>query len=236
MRRTRKHNRKWALARAGVAVGAALLCIVGAGCGTPAGQYLGHRGRDLRDSVRAEVGVGWPLAPLLYERPGGQGMRQGGQGRSSPGLRYWLLPRLYLRAKATDFLVVGDGFAQPVRYGLRGRYRPVGKAVALDAGLPLLRNDEECGGTAVHTDGPCLTTRTYVGPPPPPGGRVAERLWIGASATVVLSVELGFNPAELADFLVGWSGWDMLGDDDWAPWAEPVERRTARDQRLGGTQ
>lgn len=226
MSQTRNHDRRRTLAQVAVTVGAALACAVGAGCGTPAGQYLGRRGRDLRDCVRAEAGLGWPLAPLLYEGPGGQ-------GGSGPGLRYWLLPRLYLRAKATDFLVVGDGFAQPVRYGLRGRYRPAGKAMALDAGLPLLRNDEECAGTAVHTDGPVLTTRTYTGPEPPPGGRVAERCWVGASVTAILSMQLGLNPAELVDFLVGWTTLDVLGDDGWTLWARGMEEREAR-ERQGG--
>ena len=142
-------------------------------------------------------------------------MTLGGQRGWKPGLRYWLLPRLYFRAKATDFVVVGDGFAQPVRYGVRGRYSPSGKAIALAAGFPLLSNHEEGSGLTVHTVGPCVTTRTYDGPEPGPGGRVAERCWTGVSATLVVSLALDLNLVELADFLVGWSGWDLLRDDDW---------------------
>jgi len=189
-----------------------LLCVVALGCSTPAGRYLSRRGADLGDCAHAAVGLGWPVAGLLLPEAAGDDMGDG----SAPGLRYLLRPQLYARVKATDFLVIGDGFAQPVRYGWRGRYRKAGTDWSLASGCPLLcPTHEETAGTTVHTRLYVLTERSYDGPEPGPGGQIAERLWIGVSATLLASVEFDLNLAELADLLVGWFGWDMLRDDQW---------------------
>jgi len=195
----------------------ALLCLGAFGCSTPVGQYFAKRGADLGDCVWAEAGLGWPVAPFLFPKTKGQVM-EGPGGAPAPSRSPWrslLVPKLYVRVKATDFAVVGDGYAQPVSFGWRGRYRAPGSTVALAAGCPLYRNLEETEGTSADTHWLVLTTRAYSGTPPGPGGKLAERFWTGVSATLLLSARLDFNLVELADFLVGWTGYDLLGDDDW---------------------
>jgi len=194
----------------------ALLGVAAFGCATPAGKYLARRGADLADCVEAEAGVGWPIAPFFYPRFGGQAM-DGSDAARKAFRRALLLPKLYVRVKATDFAVIGDGFTQPIRTGWRGRYRRPGRDLPLAAGLPIYRNNEETAGTATLTRWLVATTRTYSGPEPGPRGKVADRFWIGASLTLLLSARLDVNPAELADFVVGWVGWDLLRDDEWSP-------------------
>mgnify|MGYP000589710109 CR=1 FL=1 len=195
----------------------ALLCAALAGCSTPVGRFLARRGADLGDCVEAEAGLGWPAAPFLFPRASGYVMDAGGQAIPVPERktrwRSLLLPHLYMRFKLTDYLVIGNGYATPVSWGWRGRYREAGRCVPILAGLPAYRNHEEIAGTTVHTDWTVLTTRTYDEAKPGPAARTAERLWLGVSLTLLASFRLDFNLAELADFLVGWVGWDMLGDD-----------------------
>ncbi len=196
----------------------AALCV--AGCSTPVGKYFARRGADLADCVDAEVGLGWPAAPFLFPKATGYAMEDVGgtpikvEERKSKW-RSLLLPHLYMRMKLTDYFVIGNGYAEPVSTGVRGRYRPAGSAVALEAGLPVYRNHEEDAGTTVHTDWLFQTRRTYDVTPPGPGGRVAERAWMGVSATILVAFRLDFNLIEFADFLVGWTGYDLLGDDTW---------------------
>ncbi len=209
-----------------------LVCAVAVGCATPAGRYLSRRGRDLGDCIEAEAGVGWPLAPVLFPRVWNPAARRG-VGGGGPGPRYWLLPRLYVRAKATDFLVLGDGVTEPVRMGWRGRYRPAGLEASLASGCPLYANHEEIGGTTVHTRFFMLTRRTYDERAPGPRGRVAERFWTGVAATLLVSLRLEINPAELGDFLVGWAGWDLLKDDEWTPRLQAADRRKIEDEDDG---
>ena len=178
-----------------VPVLAALLCLAACGCG-PHARYLGRRARDLGDCFHATAGV----APLLA----------------------------YGRARATDFAVAGAGFARAYRCGWRGRYEGGwgwghhGKgsdADEIELGVPLLFNgegDTVVGGDGVVTVLPCFTTRGYLAQPGP-RARVAQRFWVGAAASLLLSVRLDFNPAELLDFLIGWGGWDLLGDDARGP-------------------
>lgn len=196
----------------------AALCM--AGCSTPVGRYFALRGADLADCVHAEVGVGWPAAPFLFPKATGYAMDDVGgtpirvdERRSK--WRSLLLPHLYTRLKLTDYLVVGNGYAEPVCTGIRGRYRPGGAAVAFQAGLPVYRNHEEVAGTTVHTDWAVLTHRTYDATPPGRGGMVAERVWVGLAATILAAFRLEVNLIELADFLVGFTGYDLLRDDDW---------------------
>ena len=43
---------------------------------------------------------------------------------------------------------------------------------------------------------------------------IADRFWVGGSVTaLVASLGAAVNLAELADFVVGWFGWDLLRDD-----------------------
>jgi hypothetical protein len=115
----------------------------------------------------------------------------------------------------TDFFVLGNGYAEPVCYGWRGRYRAAGSTVALAEGLPFYHSHEEIAGTTVHTDWMVLTQRSYDAAKPGPGGRLAESCWAGFSATLLVALRLELNLVELADFLVGFSTYDLLGDDTW---------------------
>ena len=203
-----------------IAALAAALCAVVAGCSTPVGKYFARRGADLADCVEAEVGLGWPAAPFLFPKATGYAMEDVGGtpirvDARKPRSRALGLPHLYLRMKLTDFFVFGNGYAQPVCTGWRGRYRRAGSTVALAAGLPVYRNHEEIAGTTVHTDWLVNTRRTYDAAKPGPGGQVAERAWMGFSATILVAFRLDFNLVELADFLVGLSGYDLLRDDAW---------------------
>ncbi|MBM4038997.1 MAG: hypothetical protein FJ290_10845 [Planctomycetes bacterium] len=169
------------------------VCAV-VGCSAPAGKYFARRGADLADCVEASAGLGLGA---------------------------------YARVKATDYAVIGCGAALcgPL-VGWRGRYvPPISEGVY---GFPFGRNAEvEASFSAafppdyiVDTRGPCFTSRKYFRKPGP-GGRIAEQFWFGVSLAALFHARLGFNPAELADFVVGWFGWDMWGDDDWP--SEPKE-------------
>jgi hypothetical protein len=196
------------------------LCAAAAGCSTPVGKYFARRGADLADCVDAQAGLGWPAAPFLFPKATGYAMEDVGgtpirveEKRSRS--RSLALPNLYLRLKLTDFFVFGNGYAQPVCTGVRGRYRHPGFGVPLQAGLPVYRNHEEDAGTTVHTEWLVDTRRSYDVAKPGPGGLFAERCWMGLSATVLVAVRLDLNLVELADLLVGFSGYDLLGDDSW---------------------
>ena len=199
---------------------AALLCAAASGCSTPVGRYFARRAADLGDCVEAEVGLGWPVAPFLFPKATGYSMDSTAEAAKtahrSPS-RSLLRPNGYVRMKATDFLVLGSGYAQPISYGWRGRYRSSGTAVPLAAGMPIYRNHEEVAGTSVHTEWTVLTTRAYDAAQPGPGGKVAEKGWLGVWLTLLVSVRLELNALELGDFLAGWVGVDLLGDDDWHP-------------------
>lgn len=200
---------------------AAALCVAALGCGGPVGKYFARRGADLGDCVNAEAGLGWPVAPFLFPKATGYAMEPGGEvipvPESKPRRRALLMPNLYMRMKLTDFFVLGNGYAQPVCSGWRGRYRTSGSSVPIFAGVPVYRNHEEIAGTAVHTDWLVSTRRTYDAGEPGPGGRLAEKCWMGFSLTAIVAVELDLNLVELADLLVGLSGYDLLGDDTWQP-------------------
>jgi hypothetical protein len=172
------------------------------GCGAPARRYCARRWTDFGDSVEATVGFGFPV---------------------------------HARVKATDFAVAGGGLALARRAGWKGRYGTYGgggmpptagigfhPGTILQGGLPLLANGEAEASLvsksqwSVETLGPCVTRHTYMpGLEPGPRSLVAEKFWLGATATLLLSARLEFNPVEFVDFLTGIAGWDMLQDDEW---------------------
>ena len=43
-----------------------------------------------------------------------------------------------------------------------------------------------------------------------------------------MSFRLGLNPAELADFLSGWLGWDLLMDDHRGPLPQEFEEHRGK--------
>jgi hypothetical protein len=128
----------------------------------------------------------------------------------------------YVRVKVTDYFVVGGGEVQTIfALGWHGRYTGMGTPVETGKGVPFAWN-EECAGAPpmVMTQSPFVTTREYdPAATPCRGTEFADRFWIGAWLTWGLSGRFGFNPVELADFLAGWFGLDLLKDDE----AEPVD-------------
>ena len=179
-----------------VVVAVALVVLVG--CGRPASGYLAQRGADLADCFEGRVGYGFPA---------------------------------YVGVKATDYLVAGLGMATSEKFGWAGRYRNI-EGKEREEGIPLLFNRREVGEAeggkepayTEETLSPFSTIREFHqkdAPRPPEGGRLAEQFWLSASLTAGPSVSLGFNLAEFADFLVGLTTLDLLGDDDWPPQAAP---------------
>jgi len=183
-----------------------LLCAAAFGCSAPTSKYLAQRAQDLADCFEAAVGTGYPA---------------------------------YVGVKASDFAVVGCGVAGTFRYGWHGRYggfRWESDDGWLEAGIPLVFNREEALWFPAYQDrirtwGPCFTTREYGEEKEPrPRGEIAEKLWIGASTSLVLSARVGVNPAELADFITGWFGRDILQDDDWGPRKIEAEKEVPKEK------
>lgn len=179
-------------------------CALMLGCVQPPRGYLGKRLTDFADCFQFSVGYG-----LMT----------------------------YSRMKFTDWAVLGAGIASRERCGWRGRYGDRGweKArggdvyigdVGYEAGLPLVANEEgsDGEGNRVSTLGPSSTKHRWARDlEPTRGGKIAEKFWIGMAATAGLSLEIGINPAELLDFLLGLMAIDLTGDDTWAPKPLPPE-------------
>jgi hypothetical protein len=186
-------------------------CIIAVWLCTCAGcsqrDYLTRRAADLGDCFEVGIGIAHPPPDPVEE--GEEWMAVG-----------WLAP--YAGVRATDFAVVSLGSSINTCIGWHWRYPPATIVHSMQYGLPLLltyeysQSFETAEHVVVRTWGPCVTRREYFHEPGP-RGKVAQRMWTGVSATFLASVRAGFNPAEFADFLVGWFGWDMLKDDDWQP-------------------
>jgi hypothetical protein len=158
----------------------------------PGCVWIGARGRDLGDIVRVEgsVGVGLQanvtVGELLH-------LGVGSSRRSSAGWAYGI---------PTSERRVEDHF-------------PLSLVESWDhAGLEALHVLKIGAGTdpAVHRC-PIIAPATFE------SGRIrkpAMQFWnleIGVMA-VVVGAEVGVNPAELVDFVLGWFGIDIGGDDD----------------------
>ena len=177
---------------------AATACALALGCAPAGAKYGQQRWNDFADCFTVTVGGG-----MLS----------------------------YARVKFTDFIVAGFGIAARERWGWRGRYGDRGWEkqrggdvyigdMHYEAGLPLLGNEEgsDGDGNRVSTLGPGSTTRRYAKDlEPGRGGKIAEMFWIGVVFTAGASIELGINPVELIDFIIGFSPLDILGDDEWRP-------------------
>jgi hypothetical protein len=56
---------------------------------------------------------------------------------------------------------------------------------------------------------------------------IREKFFIEIGATLgVIGFDLGFNPAEFADFLLGWFGLDITGDDTGVPLEHPPPEKS----------
>ena len=170
------------------AILATALCALACGCSPPVEKYFVRRGMDLADCFDVSTGVG-ELTP-------------------------------YVRLKATDWFVVGAGHGGTTfSIGWHGRYTAGGTLVEGGEGVPFARNEEWAGAPPmIHTHGPFRTTRTYDPKLEPAWGtRIADRYVVGVWFAWLVSLRAGLNPVELADFVTGLFGWDILADDDVEP-------------------
>lgn len=204
----------------------ALLCVGVLGC---AGRgYLARRGRDLGDTFDVGLGAGIALPyariratdlaviaggaqlALEFGVEGRHGRQFAWRARAALGF-----PLIYAEeGPATQFpLPIYDGLV------CLCLLFPALPAAAVQRAFLGDRDPEE-PAVRVVTQGPCLTTREYPWrAKPEPRSRFADRFWVGAALTCILSARLNVNPVEFVDFLVGWAGWDLLKDD--APPDEP---------------
>jgi hypothetical protein len=195
-----------------------LALLLLSGCAGP-GSFLEERSRDLGESVRASAGLGLGLyaeaqaTSLLHPSVGlgdlsltpkrtiGWDPRPLPPGRvrtaAFPTLLVgWPAYRAELRRMGYEDTTPGwRGFVAP--FILLGTHHVEGRSNSLLGLHQFLRN-------------PLLE-------PPPPETRAqrwSRRSWLGGSVTAgVVTADVGLNPLELLDFLVGWLGIDLLGDD-----------------------
>ncbi len=132
------------------------------------------------------------------------------------------LPVPYVRAKLTDFLVMGAGCSRNTTLGWRGRYSgPAGISTEEQWGIPFVRCVEEVYADEkfqleVETWGPMITKRWYPeGEERKLGREFNEKCWIGLSFTMGLAARFGLNPLELGDWIAGFFLIDPLADDKW---------------------
>ena len=202
------------------------------------GEYFADRGRDLGDCVRGSAGLGYGLyaeaeATALVHPCAGIGdvsytPKQTLRWDPRP------LPPGRVRTAAFPTLLVGwpiyraelrsMGYEDTMP-GWRGFFAPF-----------FLMGNEYVSGRSHSLLGGHLLLRDPLLEPPPPETR-AERLsrwsWFGGSATAgFVTIDAGVNPLEFVDFLLGWFGVDLLGDDKRGSPTEALGERShgARDR------
>lgn len=210
--------RRAGLRALGFAAASVLAC-----CGCQGGSYLRDRCADLGDCfvARAALGVGlyaeveatsW-MSPAVGVADATLAPRYGlewdpRRANVRGELRTAAFPTLLLAWPAYGYAETSEGFGDthPYRRGflmpwfLVGTHHIERRSVSILGMHRLLPNprlwDPEFDDT----------------PRAPP--RVADHFWIAVSATpLVVRADLGWNPVETVDWLVGWFGWDLLRDD-----------------------
>ena len=205
------------------------LCLLAlslaAGCAAPrtVGEYFGDRARDAADCVRLSVGYGAGLhlrAHLPYLPPAGYGTAPrlrmyGWDGPAGAGAAAWdqtagslfLPPVIWVDAdgRSPDLERLVGAASQPPSEptAFRGvwRFKAAG----------LLWPDSAMYRTEY--------LRTI-----PPGTERADAWWLGIDATLgYVSIRAGVNPAQIADFILGFAGIDLLGDDHWVAETESAQ-------------
>ncbi len=194
-----------------------LALFLAVGCAAPrtVGEYIGDRARDAADCIRLSAGYGAGLhlrAHLPHLPPVGYGAAPrlrmyGWDGPAGAGSPAWdqtagslfLPPVIWIDAdgRSPDLQRLVRAASQPPSE--QAPFRGVWRFKA--AGL--LWPDS----AMYRTD----YLRTI-----PPGTERADAWWVGIDATVgYVSIRAGVNPAQIADFVLGFAGIDIFGDDHW---------------------
>lgn len=194
-----------------------LVLLLASGC-----AYLEDRGRDFLDCFQASVDAGVGL---------------GADARVGPlgiGSGYWTGYSVGLQRKAAAGLWRETAMGFPLTQVVGAiRFSDADMATAISSALTMTSStwvehrwvQEWLGGPSkAPKDLPVLPLARYhllfVVPdfcyPTEPDRRReswTDSFWIEGSVRVFLGVRAGFNPAEFLDFLLGWFGVDIAGDD-----------------------
>jgi HEAT repeat protein len=184
-----------------------LACITTTGC-AEFKTYMKDRSNDLADcfTVRAGLstglGVRTQITNFFSVSAGGsfEEEKSGYFGRAPVNIKGFWVGEPFLTFMA--FRHVGESPFSPGMFTDVRRYED--RALPAAMGLTLL------GGLNVVELQP--SNENYRMKPPTPFLR--EKFFIEVSATLgVVGFDLGFNPVEFVDFLLGWFGADVAGDD-----------------------
>lgn len=170
--------------------------LLGGGCHTTVGNWLGNRARDLGECVRVELRLGPGL---------GAGCRVGGV--------------IDVGLLVSTGGALGWSYGRPLAFGNRIEDWFVGRQ--LDVMMPggmLGIGDRWAGSIGVPS---ALWTwrlgkqgRRWIWDPPGQRHLEVHAFDVEAYAhAAVAGIVLGFSPGELVDFLLGWFGADVAGDD-----------------------
>ena len=209
----RARRRQWPLR---MLWAAPLLLGLLAGCARPrsVGGYFVDRGRDFVECFRLSGGYAWGVhvraQALIIEAGMGvaRGKKYGWDGPGGVGKWHWRKITCSAWAPIVfEYTTDARGVDEDAALGpfLRPRFG--------DAEPPELPADLVClRGGALVTGYNWRQQRRAI----PKGTRVADLYWIEVDATVMpASLRVGFNPAQLIDWLAGFACLDMLGDDRW---------------------
>ena len=209
--------------RAGILTALGLAAGLAAGCNTAVGNYFANRGRDLGECFRGELGVGLGI---------GGGVR--GAGLADVGLGFGGISR------TTGIgWVYGDGFAFSAD-------KVQGHATSdFEVWLPFYHRSADNSALGMHLQRlggrqhDCFwllpaafhsindrVSSTLRYSPWSPKVNDAHVAWARVHAfdvevsayALLIGVKVGFSPGEFVDFLLGWFGLDIAGDDRaWKP-------------------
>ncbi|MCU0722311.1 MAG: hypothetical protein MUC63_01610 [Planctomycetes bacterium] len=196
--------------RANLVLSALLLALAGA---APGCSYLEARGKDFADCWRLTVGLGIGASASVEVGPIGW------------GVGYWEGYAVGVWGRQSPFAGAHQHLGIPFPLGLIAG--PLAMAI-----LP--------GGEGSDAFATMLFVATEIENVAPSGGEESEQwkrgqflhanafldserdgwadyFWIEAGARCLVGVHAGFNPAEFLDFLLGWVGIDLCGDDEKPP-------------------
>jgi len=190
------------------------LLLVAAGCAHPTGVggYFADRGRDSVEMFKGSAGYAWGIharAEALVTGAGmgiARGRKYGWDGAGGVGAASWdkiaasaWVPILF------EYNVDARGVEPGAALGPFTALRLTDKRPpTLPADLVYLRADAIKAGYNWRMQRRALPKWTAL----------ADRYWIEADVTAMpVSVRFGFNALEFLDWLTGWGGLDVLGDD-----------------------
>jgi hypothetical protein len=109
-------------------------------------------------------------------------------------------------------LGLGLGYWEGRKCGLIGEFDSY-DSDAWFAGIGLLGGDSTHRSVYVYMLGFCLPSGVFF-PWDEHGPKLIDAFWVSISFRLFLGFEIGFNPGEFLDFLLGFFGLDLAGDDD----------------------